>query len=99
MAVKIRIGRHCPAGETPSFEKFDAYALKALSSGTASESQQIRALKWILDIACQVNENPFVAGSEHETAFNTGKAFVGRQIINICNMSSGSLEAKKNNTA
>jgi hypothetical protein len=82
-----------PGYEAAPFEKFDAYAIKALAGGVATEGQQKRALDWIIRLACGTYDNPFVPGSERETCFNAGKAFVGQQIVGIINLD-GSLLSK-----
>jgi len=57
----------------------DAHALRALKNGTASPDQQQRALKWIMDEACNT-VGFWWRDTDRETAFELGRAFVAKQI-------------------
>lgn len=65
---------------------YDVYALKALMTGTANESQQKRALDWILNQCCGVPDNTYYPDSERDTIFASGKRFVGLEIVALINM-------------
>lgn len=67
------------------WEPEDAYALRALSRGNASEPQQQRALKWILD-AARTYDQPYRPSSPYDTAFACGMQFVGQEIVKLLNV-------------
>jgi hypothetical protein len=58
-------------------------AIKALAAGNANESQQQKALKWIIEILCGTYDLSYRPGGdgERDTAFAEGKRFVGAQIV------------------
>lgn len=61
----------------------DAYAIAALQSGTASDEQQKRALRWIIYAAARTYDVSYRPGSERETCFAEGRRFVGLEIIRV----------------
>lgn len=65
----------------------DTMAIKALFAGNASEGQQKRALKWIIEQACGTYDLSFRPGAdgERETAFAEGKRHVGLQLVKHIN--------------
>ena len=69
-------------------EPADAHALRALHAGTADAHQQQRALKWILQIGCEVGGMPWHS-TDRDTAFALGRLFVGKQIgrLLVCDLS------------
>jgi hypothetical protein len=72
-----------------TYEVADIDAIKALAAGNANERQQQRALRWIIQRAAAVNEEPYRSdedGGERETSFALGRAFVGRQIMKFVEM-------------
>ena len=83
-----------PARKTPApwhpapYEQADTMALKALASGTASEAQQKRALRWIVHTLCGTYDQPFRPGQggERDTVFACGKQFAGQQIVKQVNL-------------
>lgn len=77
------------------WEKSDALAIKALASGTASEGQQVQALKWIVETLCGAYQLPYIPDSDRDTSFAAGKMFVGQQIVKLVNMPGGLLEKEK----
>lgn len=83
-----------PHFPTP-FEKADVYALKALAAGVASESQQRRALEWIIK-ACGVADTTHFPDSQRDTDFANGKRFVGLEIVSKVNFPSAKLESMPN---
>lgn len=78
----------------PSYDKADAYAIKALAAGTANEAQQQRAFKWITNIAAGIDDLSFRPGPDgsYLTAFAEGRRFVGLQIYKLKEISSELLE-------
>ncbi len=68
----------------------DVYAMQALAKGEATPEQQTRAINWIINSVCATYEEPFrseVDGGERETSFALGKAFVGRTLVKMINLS------------
>lgn len=62
-------------------DKNTAFAIKALSTGTANDGQQKAALAWILFDVCRLREPSFAPGEKPlETAFNEGRRHVGLMI-------------------
>jgi hypothetical protein len=71
-------GPHIP----PPYELADASALQALQRGVATEDQQQRALKWVIEQAAgtyQFNYYP----TDRDTAFALGRGFVGQQVVKL----------------
>lgn len=83
--VRARKNGSRPHAPSPC-DTYDVYALKALASGTASESQQKRALNWILNECCGVANNTYYPDSERDTIFASGKRFVALEIVALINM-------------
>ena len=77
-----------PADTLLSAEPADAHALRALHAGTADAAQQQRAMKWILNTACEVGGMPWHP-TDRDTAFALGRLFVGKQIgrLLVCDLS------------
>lgn len=63
----------------------DVAAIKALSSGAASEDQQQRALHFILVTVCGVDEEPFCPGEDgrRSTDYALGKRRVGTYLRSL----------------
>lgn len=64
----------------PDYEAADVYAIQALMRGEANETQQKRALDWIVNAASRAFDVSFRPGAPDETAFAEGRRFVGLQI-------------------
>lgn len=78
-----------PAWFPPDYTHGIVLAIKALSEGKATEDQQKKALAWIIEHASQRWEIPFYSdadGGDRESAFASGRMFVGQQIIKLVNM-------------
>ncbi len=78
-----------PAGAAyapPPYELADVGAIQALAKGQASEYQQVRALKWIVDVACATYDQSYRPGGEdgrRDSDFAEGRRFVGNQIVKL----------------
>lgn len=83
---------HFPA----PFTKADVLALKALATGTANETQQKRALEWILTKACGVPDTTHFPDSPRDTDFANGKRFVGLEIVAKIKIPAAKLEGMSN---
>lgn len=64
----------------------DIVAIQALFNGTASEDEQRRAYRWIVESAAGVRNVSYVKGDPHDTAFNEGRRFVGLEISKLAAM-------------
>lgn len=72
------------------YEADDVLALQALQAGDANERQQKRALAWIIEKAADTYGEPFRSdadGGERDTSFALGRAYVGRQVVKLLNLS------------
>lgn len=72
---------HKPA----DYDRDTVYAIRALYEGKASEGQQQKALRWILDEVCRVRdlETRFGPDGDRQTVFAGGRRFVGQQILKM----------------
>ncbi len=70
------------ASHPATFVPADATALQAIAAGTANDSQQKRALKWILEGACGLPVWAY-RESPRETDIALGRQFVGQQIMGL----------------
>jgi len=78
---------------TPTaYGKQTVLALRAVSQGTASESQQIRVFKYIVEEVCRTYDEPFQMSGERETNLALGKAHVGREMVKITKLSTRDME-------
>ena len=68
-----------------AWEPEDAWALRALQSGTATAGQQQRALDWIIS-AARTYDLPYSPTNPHDTAFACGMQHVGKQIVKLLNV-------------
>lgn len=84
-----------PGGSEPAqFTSVDASAVQALSSGTANEGQQKRALEWILKNACGLPTWAY-RESQRETDIALGRQFVGQQIVGVLNVNISALRKRE----
>lgn len=72
----------------------DAYALQALAKGIANESQQRRALDWIIQ-ASGTYDATFFVGQPDASAFADGKRHVGLQIVKLLNLPASAISAQE----
>lgn len=71
-----------PAPDLP-----DVVALKALSTGTATADQQVRALKFIVERIAGTYEEVYCPGADGDrnTAYALGKRRVGTYLVSLLN--------------
>jgi len=67
----------------PEYELADISAIKGVAAGTATEEQQKRAMKWIIENCCATYEMSYRPTSDRDTAFAEGRRFVGSQIVKL----------------
>ena len=82
-------GPHIP----PPYELADVSAIKALQRGDASEHQQQRALKWIIEQAAGTYQMNFYP-TDRETSFALGREFVGQQVVKLLHLDLSALAKK-----
>lgn len=76
-------------GARVCFDKDDMRAVHALSQGTASKTDQVRAFNWIVNVACLWDEDTFNPGRGHVaevSAFLQGKRSAGSAIRKLVNL-------------
>lgn len=78
--TKLRVPPKSAIAPAP-WERHEIAAVQALWRGEADAQQQRRAVEWILDAVCRVNDMEYRPGSFDETAFAAGRRYVGSQII------------------
>ena len=72
------------------YDLADAGAIQALMRGDATEDQQRRALKWIVESAAGCYDFHYYS-SERDTAFALGRAFVGQQVVKMTKLNLSAL--------
>jgi hypothetical protein len=68
------------------WEEADVGAIQALNRGDATEYQQKRALRFIIESICLTYDQPFSEVSERLTDFACGRMFCGQQIVKMTNL-------------
>ncbi len=74
----------------------DIRAIQAVAEGTASETEQKRAIGWIINSAAATYENGFVADDPNGrlAAFMDGRAFAGQQIVQLMRLKADAFRKK-----
>ena len=68
----------------PDYVKADVHALRACASGTASEDQQKRSIKYIIEKVCGTYDCAFRPGdADRETNLALGKQRVGQILVHL----------------
>lgn len=75
----------------PAYELSDATSLQALARGDASEDQQRRALKWIIENAAGTYDLEYRKDAR-DHAFVSGRRFVGLQIVKMLKLNTSVLK-------
>mgnify|MGYP003669007566 CR=1 FL=1 len=85
--------------DTPAFpagyEVADVAAIQALVRGDATEEQQQRAIKWVIESAAGTYDMHYY-GNEAHTAFALGRAFVGQQLVKMTRLNLHALRRANN---
>ena len=96
MATKEKSAKALAPGVVlPRYELADVSALQALAGGTADESQQKRALKWIIENAAAMYEWPYKE-QPRETDIALGRQLVGQSIVGLLKLQLSDLRRKDN---
>lgn len=67
----------------PAYGMEDIRAVQAVAAGTASAAEQKQALDWIVTVAAQTYEEPFVPGQDDVRAYVLGRRSVGLAIVKL----------------
>ncbi len=78
----------------PDYDIEDAGAVQAVMYGRASEEQQRRAMKFIVERLCATYDLSYRSANPHDTSFAEGKRFVGLQLVKYANLNLGRLRGK-----
>lgn len=68
--------------------------MQAVAYGRASEDQQRRAFKYLVENLCGTYDLSYRSGNPHDTTFAEGKRFVGLQLVKLINLNLGKLRGK-----
>lgn len=82
--AKIKIPPGAPYAPVLS-EVADRAAFRAVAQGEASGPQQMRAMRFLIDLLCETYGMSYRPSSDRDTAFAEGKRFVGSQIVGFIN--------------
>lgn len=63
--------------------KKDVRAIQAVAQGNASEAEQQRALKWIIEQACGTYDEPFRPNDQDTVNYMLGRRSVGLAIVKL----------------
>ena len=77
------------------YELADITALQALERGEADAEQQQRALKWIVNNAAATYEVAWEQDNERASSFESGRRFVGIEIIKMLKLNIKALRRKQ----
>lgn len=72
----------------------EAAAVQAVAYGRASEDQQRRAMKFLIERVCGTYDLSYRPTSDRDTAFAEGKRAVGLQIVKFVNTNFSALRGK-----
>ena len=100
--IKERKGRvpNVPRPEPwkpPEWTPEDAHAVQAVAQGRASEDQQRRAIRFIVDSICGTYDMPYRPGGAEgarDTDFALGRMFAGQQIVKFINLNIAAVRGK-----
>lgn len=67
----------------PTYEVADIRAVQAVAQGVASETEQKRALDWIINTASATYDEPFRPGEQDAVNYMLGRRSVGLAIVKL----------------
>ena len=82
--------------ETVKLDKQEITAIQMVYAGDANEGQQRLALYAIVNKICRAHDLLYVPGSFDESAFLSGRAYVGAEILRYLNIPVGKLKDQEN---
>lgn len=81
--------------EPAPYELADLTAVQAVAAGTASADQQKRAMKWIVEKACDTYGLGWHPDGPHAATFVAGRRFGGMQIVKAVHINVGALKKRE----
>lgn len=81
------------------YEMADYFAVKALVAGVATEDQQKRVLRWIIEKSSALYEPAWRPGGEEgrrNTDYALGRQHVGRELVKLINSTPDQLRRENN---
>lgn len=91
------IGLDAQWREYTKLSKPEVIALQRVYAGTADAYQQRLALRTITNKLCRTHDVLFIPGKPDETAFLSGRAFVGMQILRHLRIAVGKMTDEEPN--
>lgn len=86
-ARKIKVGAVQERPNVPAIaDSWLGHAFKAVHDGTASEVQQMRVMRFIVNKICGADCSSAYHDSQRDTDFALGKLFVAQQIAGLITM-------------
>lgn len=79
----------------PDWEPEDGHALQDVAYGRASEDQQRRAFKFIVESICGTYDLSYRSANPHDTSFAEGKRFVGLQLVKFAKLNLAAVRGKE----
>lgn len=70
----------------------DVYAIQAVAKGLASDEQQKRAFRCIVEEIAGAYEMTFDPESDRQTCFAEGRRHVGRVLVGLANLTASAVE-------
>lgn len=77
-----------------AYEIEDAGAIQALARGNASEAQQQRALRYVIEVLAGTYDQSYRPGKADDTVFAEGRRFVGLQLVKLTKLNLSKLTGK-----
>jgi hypothetical protein len=76
------------------YDKAELNAMYALSTGAATDEQQLRAWSWIIGALCRYHDVSYRPGADgdRDTAFAEGRRFVAAEMIKMTRVNPAILE-------
>lgn len=92
----LRLG-HIPGEPHFSYEHdiADVAAVQAWAEGRATEEQQIRSYRWVLEVACMTYDETFHPTSERLSILMQGRRFVGSRLRSLRSLNVPALREAK----
>lgn len=75
----------------PYYTVADVSAFQALNRGDATEDQQRRALKYVIETLCGTYDLAYRPASSRDTDFALGKVWVGQQLVKFLHINVSAL--------
>ena len=71
----------------PHWELADVTAVRAVAEGRATPEQQKRAMAYVVNALCGINDWPYRPGAnDRDTNIGLGRQFVGHMISKMCRL-------------